>query len=85
MPSDIEQLSGLPKSSEVVRNVDSIAKRRGVGIAQWLVSFSEHPCGLRDFALARMIAGHEPCEILGEVRAVAEARVCGVQPFVSLR
>ncbi len=51
MPSDIEQLSGLPKSSEVVRNVDSTAERRGVGIAQWLANFSERPCGLRDFAL----------------------------------
>ena len=51
MPSDIEQLSELPKSSEVVRNVDSIAKRRGVGIVQWLANFSERPCGLSDFAL----------------------------------
>ena len=32
MPSNIEQLiSGLPKSSEVVRNVDSIVDRRGLG------------------------------------------------------
>ncbi len=32
-----------------------------------------------------MIAGHEPQEILGEVRGVVEVRVCLVQPFVSLR
>ena len=51
MPSDIEQPSGLPKSSEVVRNVDLIAEQRGAGIAQWLVIFSERPCGFRDFAL----------------------------------
>ena len=51
MPSFIGQLRGLPKSSVVVRNVCSSAVRRGVGIAQWLDSFSLRPCGLRDFAL----------------------------------
>jgi len=31
IPSDIEKLRGLPKSSVLVRNVDSIAWRRRVG------------------------------------------------------
>jgi hypothetical protein len=51
MPSDIEQLRGLPKSSVVVKNVDSIAWRRRGGIAQWLASLSDRPCGMRDFAV----------------------------------
>ncbi len=50
-PSVIGQLRGLPKSSVVVWNVCSIAMRRVGGIAQWLVSFSFRPCGLRDLAL----------------------------------
>jgi len=32
-----------------------------------------------------MIVGHEPQDIMGEVRGVVEARVRLVQPFVSLR
>jgi len=51
MPPDIEQIRGLPKSSEMVRNVDYIAWRRRVGIAQWLASLSERTCDLRDFDL----------------------------------
>jgi hypothetical protein len=51
IPSVIEQLRGLPKSSVVVWNVYSNATRRGGRIAQWLVNLSFHPWGLRDFAL----------------------------------
>ena len=51
MPSGIEQLSGLSKSSVVDTNVDSIARQRGVGIAQWLASLNERRCGLIDLAL----------------------------------
>jgi hypothetical protein len=51
MASDIEQLSGLPKSSEVVNNVESIAWRREAGIAQWLASLRKRPYGLMDLAL----------------------------------
>ncbi len=51
MSLDMEQLSGLPKSSEVDKNVSSIASRREAGIAQWLASYSKRACGLRDFAL----------------------------------
>jgi hypothetical protein len=34
----------------VVRNVLSIAPRRAGGMAQWFVSFSWRPWGLRDLA-----------------------------------
>ncbi len=51
IPSVIGQLRGLPKSSVVVWNVCSNAMRSVGGIAQWLVSFSFRPCGLRDLAL----------------------------------
>jgi hypothetical protein len=51
VPSVIEQLSGLPKSSVVVWNVCAIAVRRKCGITQWLVNLSVRPCGLRDLAL----------------------------------
>ena len=71
IPSDIEQLSGLPKSSVVVKNGESIAWRRRGGIAKWLGSLSDRPCGLRDF----VVAGHEPQEVLGEVCVVVESRV----------
>ena len=32
-----------------------------------------------------MIAGHEPQEIMGEIRGVVDARMCLVQSFVPLR
>ena len=51
IPSVIEQLRGLPKSSVVVWNVCSSTKRRGGGITPWLVSLSLRPYGLRDLAL----------------------------------
>ncbi len=51
IPSFIGQLRGLPKSSVVVWNVCSNARRSVGGIAQWLVSFNFRPCGLRDLAL----------------------------------
>jgi hypothetical protein len=38
MPSSIEQLRGLPKSSVVIRNVDFIACRSLGGMAQWLAN-----------------------------------------------
>ncbi len=49
MPSKTEHLSGLPKSSLFVRNVDSIARRRRDGMAQLMARLSDLPCGLRDF------------------------------------
>ncbi len=52
IPSDIEQLSGLPKSSVVVWNVCSRAVWREGRIAKWLVNLSLRPCGLIDLALA---------------------------------
>ncbi len=51
IPSVIGQLRGLPKSSVVVWNVCYNAMRSVGGIAQWLVSFSFRPSGLRDLAL----------------------------------
>jgi hypothetical protein len=50
MPSDIEQLRGLPNSSVVVRAIDYSAWRRRGGMAQRLSNFSDRPCGLRVFA-----------------------------------
>jgi hypothetical protein len=74
MPYGIEQLRRLPKSSVVVRNVDSIACRSLGGMAQWLASFNVRPCGLRVFC-SWMVAGHEPKEIMDEVHLVVESRV----------
>jgi hypothetical protein len=51
IPSVIEQLSGLPKSSVVVWNVRYIVVLRRGEIAHWLVNLSLRPCGLRDLAL----------------------------------
>ena len=51
LPSDIEQLIALPKSSKVVRDVELVVWRRGAGIAQWLGNLSERPRWLKDLAL----------------------------------
>jgi len=50
MLPDIEQFSGLLKSSVVLRTVVLIAWRGEVGMAQGLASVNARPCGLGDFA-----------------------------------
>jgi len=66
VPSDVKQIRGLPKSSVVVKNVDSIAwLRRG-----WdspMVDKFKLPTLLVEGFHSRMVAGHEPQEILKSV------------------
>jgi len=50
MPSHIEQLSRLPTSSVVIRNVYSIALRSRDGMAQWVINLRFQPYELRVFA-----------------------------------
>jgi hypothetical protein len=51
IPSDMEQLRGLPKSSLLDRNVCFNACCSVGMVAQWLASLSLRPWGFKDLAL----------------------------------
>ena len=65
MSLDIEQFSGLPKGSVVVRNVRSKARYRAGGVAQWFIKFKLATLWVQGFS-PWVVTGEEGKKILYE-------------------